>query len=334
VTVLANPKPGYQLDFWSVNGTNGGSSLPYVTTLRGPTNLTARFRIASIELSALVSVYGGRPDLVTAFPQAKLGNYGALVKWANGVVSGQTPDSSYTTLLPYSYWYALMATYQNRPDLQAAFPNAYSSLSSYQGLINWAGGVTSQAIVDSSFNGLKPYSYWYILMMVYNTRSDLQSAFPNAYANQNNFHALVSWAGGVSTSSWPDGSYNVLAPNGYWYDLLSVYNSRADLQSAFPNAYSSWTSYTSMVTWAGGVVTHHWTDGSYGALNTYGYWYDLMMVYNTRPDLRAAFPHAYTSSVAYQSLINWANNVVTRAIADSSFNDLNYYASYYETHHI
>jgi hypothetical protein len=113
---------------------------------------------------------------------------------------------------------------------------------------------------------------------------------------------------------------------------MATYNLRTDLESAFPNAYSSWSSYTNLVSWAGGVVTHQWVDSSISSLNNYGYYCDLMMVYNQRPDLQTAFPDAYASQAYYQSLVNWANGVVTKAWTDSSYNLLYYYASYYETH--
>jgi len=104
----------------------------------------------------------------------------------------------------------------------------------------------------------------------------------------------------------------------------------------YPNAYSSLSSYTSLISWAGRVVTDQITpqDGSYGLLNTYGYWYDLMMVYNMRPDLQAAFPNAYTSQTQYQNLINWANEVVTGVITptDGAIVYLKYYAPFYEAY--
>jgi len=115
---------------------------------------------------------------------------------------------------------------------------------------------------------------------------------------------------------------------------MYTYNQSPDLQTAIPNVYTSQSQYENLVNWAGGVVTGQISDGRLSTLNTYGYWYDLMMVYNQRPDLQAALPNVYTSPTQYQSLINWANNVVTGVITpqDGAYTYLNYYASYYEAH--
>jgi len=155
------------------------------------------------------------------------------------------------------------------------------------------------------------------------------------YNSQSEYQSLINWAGGVVTKQWVDGSYSTLQPFGYWYTLMNIYNTGSDLQAAIPNAYTSQSQYQELINWAGGVVTNQWVDGRYTLLNNYGYWYDLMMVYNQRPDLQAAYPNVYTSQPQFQGLINWANNVVTGVIKpqDSAFTYLNYYASYYELHH-
>jgi hypothetical protein len=54
---------------------------------------------------------------------------------------------------------------------------------------------------------------------------------------------------------WTDGAYSSLAPFGYWYELMATYNDRADLQAAFPDAYTDFAQYTGLVNWAGAVVT-------------------------------------------------------------------------------
>ena len=292
-------------------------------------------QIQSVELTALLNVYNSRPDLQSAFPEAATGTYVNLVNWAYGVVSGQFTDSSYDTLAPYGYWYALMNTYNNRPDLQSAYPNAYYSMASYEGLINWAGGVVNKQWTDPSFSALNSTGYWYTLMSTYNGRPDLQAAFPNVYSNTMTagYQNLITWAGKVATQAWTDSSYTTLKHYGYWYDLLMTYNQRPDIQAAFPTVHTSMADYEAFVTWAGGVVTKQYTDSSYSQLNTYGYWYDLMMVYNTRQDLQTAYPNAYVSEPHYQTLVNWANGVVTHAWTDSALAYLNYYASYYEAHH-
>ena len=115
--------------------------------------------------------------------------------------------------------------------------------------------------------------------------------------------------------------------------LLSTYYTRTDLQAVFPDSFSNKTSFRGLVNWAGGTVTHQWVDGAFNRLNGAGYWYDLMMTYNLRPDLQAAFPDAYSNQTSFQGLINWAHGVVTRAFPDASYPNLIFYASYYENHH-
>jgi len=207
---------------------------------------------------------------------------------------------------------ALLNVYNSRADLQTAFPEAATG--TYTNLVNWAYGVVSQQWVDGSYDALAPYAYWYALMNTYDTSPDLQVAFPNAYYSTTSYRGLINWAGGVVTQKWTDGRYNILNTYGYWYDLMSTYNARSDLQSEFSNVYSNSTTanYLSLINWAGGVVLQKWVDGSYTSLQPFGYWYGLMMVYNTSPDLQSAFPNAYASQSAYQSLINWAGGVVTQ----------------------
>jgi hypothetical protein len=168
-------------------------------------------------------------------------------------------------------------------------------------------------------------------MMVYNGRSDLQSLFPNAYGNWNSYVGLVNWAGGTVTQQWVDGNYGLLNPYGYWYVLMYRYNFRSDLQALWPNAYSSWTSYQSLVNWGGGTVTKQWVDGDYSALNRYGYWFALMMVYNSRSDLQNLFPAPYASGSSYQALLQWAKGVVDKSWTDGSYNTLLPYKSTYDT---
>ncbi len=169
------------------------------------------------------------------------------------------------------------------------------------------------------------------LLNVYYGRPDLQAAFPEVASGT--FTNLVNWGYGVVTHQWVDGAYSTLAPYGYWYTLMHIYNTRSDIQSAFSNAYYSKANYQGLINWAGGVVTRQRVNSSYSTLNPYGYWYDLLMTYNTRPDLQAAFPGVYTSQSQYQSLVNWANWVVTHPGSDGAIINLNFYASYYESHH-
>jgi hypothetical protein len=261
----------------------------------------------------LTTIYNARGDLQAAFPNAltNSSSFSALVSWAGGVVSGQWADPSYAALAPYGYWYDLMATYNNRPDLQSAFPDAYSNASDYHQLVSWAGGVVAGEWSDASYSTLAPFGYWYALMATYNSRSDLSGAFPHAYSNGTIFQQLVSWAGAVVSKQWADPAYSTLAPFGYWYDLMSIYNGRSDLQTAFPAAYSSFSSYTGLVDWAGKVVTGVFSDPSFVTLSSYGYYYDALSVYSGRSDLQSNFPYVYTNWGQQQGLMAWAGEVVT-----------------------
>jgi len=265
--------------------------------------------------------------LQSAMPEATQGHIEGLTSWASCIVNDCTLDPSYPNLAPYAYWYTLMGRYNARPDLQAAYPNAYTSKAAFLGLVNWAGGVVEQKWVDSDYQELRQFGYWYALMSTYNNRGDLQVAMPNAYAT--GYVALVNWAGGVVTQKWTDGAYNQLEPFGYYYNLMMTYNQRLDLQAAFPAAYSSWASFTGLVNWAGGVVTQQWVDPSYSALNMTGYWYDLMHLYAGRSDLQTAYPESYTFSTSYTNLLCWAKGVVLQRWSDPAYNQLQKYAQAY-----
>ena len=302
-----------------VDGANEGVSISMTTVVEGGN-----------AIAELYSVYNARPDLQTAFPDAYTSstNFDALVSWAGRAVGG-APDSSYSMLAPYGYWYALMETYNERPDLQAAFPGAYASPTSYDSLIDWAGNLARGLYSDGAYSTLAPFGYWYVLMETYNLRSDLQSAFPDAYTSSAEFDGLVTWAGGVVTQLWTDGAYTAMVPYGYWYALMRTYNERPDLEAAFPNAYTEFTSYTDLVDWAGGVVTQVWVDGAYSELAPFGYYYDLMNVYEGRVDLQSAFPCAFTDWISEQALVTWAGMVVSGVVTDGANATLQPYGYWY-----
>jgi len=234
-----------------------------------------------------------------------------------------------TFFLPGVELSTLLSVYNSRSDLQSLFPEAAGG--NYVNLVNWASCNVNRCFSDGDYSVLATYGYWYTLMSVYNGRSDLQGLFPNAYSSSTSYVSLVSWAGGVVTQAWVDGSYSTLRSYGYWYDLMMVYNHRSDLQSLFPNAYGNQNSYVGLVSWAGGVVTQQWVDGDYALLNQYGYWYDLMMVYNQRSDLQSAYPGAYTNYASYVNLLHWAKGVVDRSWSDGSYTTLLPFKSTYDT---
>ncbi|MGA8711176.1 MAG: YncE family protein, partial [Thermoplasmata archaeon] len=213
---------------------------------------------------------------------------------------------------------ALYAVYNGRPDLQAAYPNAFTNFTNYTKLVDWAGGVVSHAFSDSNYSDLSPFGYWFALMMSFNGRSDLQEAFADAFGNLSNYTHLANWAGGVVAGEWVDSANATLSPFGYYYDLMNVYDGRTDLQAAFPDAFTNFDQYTLLVNWAGGVVNQSWTDSAYSTLHPFGYYYALKMVYDGRSDLQSAFPNAFTNGVSYQSLLAWAKGVVMGPVGDDS----------------
>jgi len=282
-------------------------------------------------VTVLFTVYNERPDLQTAFPDAATDftQYTDLVTWAGGTVTGQWTDHNYQTLAPFGYWYALMATYNARPDLQAAFPQAYTNYTSYTDLVNWADAVVAGLSADGAYSSLAPFGYWYALMATYNARPDLQTAFPQAYTNLTNYTELVGWAADVVSGQSNDGAYSALAPFAFYYELMGTYNARPDLQTAFPQAYTNFTNYTELVGWAADVVAGQSVDGTYSALVPSGYYYELMASYNARADLRSSFPEAYTNFDSYSELVGWAGEVVSGTSTDGAYASLAPFGYYY-----
>ena len=174
------------------------------------------------------------------------------------------------------------------------------------------------------------------LLEIYDRRPDLQTAFPEAgtreYAN------LVHWALGTAEGRWEDPdqaalqkhrkSYQFVADSGGLAYLISLYDIRPDLQATFPEVKQG--NYGRLVSWASGVANHLINDDYYQILLPFGYWYTLMTVYDSRPDLQTAFPNAYTSRVSYQNLLCWAKGVVEQRWRDSAYVMLAPYASSYK----
>jgi hypothetical protein len=192
------------------------------------------------------------------------------VNWAGEVVNGSFSDSSRTTLAPFGAFYALMYTYDGRTDLQAAFPQAYTNSTNYTGLLDWAGEVVNGSFADSANATLQPFGYYYALMYLYDGRSDLQAAFPDAFTNFGSFTGLVNWAGEVVNGSFVDSDLSTVHPFGYYYALMYVYDGRSDLQAAFPDAFTTGSSYQGLLIWADDVANLElFVDASYSTLEPY-----------------------------------------------------------------
>ncbi len=282
-------------------------------TFTSPSSTTSSTAIAT-----LLSIYNSRPDLQAAFPVVG-SNMVNLINWA-ALVSGTTLDSSSSTLAPYATVYTLMSVYDGRPDLQAAFPEAANG-ADIKNLSSWAG--SSGITTDGASATLSKYTFVYALMNIYDNRPDLQTAFPEA-VDGNNLKNLSSWAGtsGITT----DGASATLSAYSANYALMNVYDNRADLRAAFPEAANG-GNIKNLLTWAGtsGITT----DGASATLSTYAATYTLMHVYNFRPDLQGVFPIAADGG-NISSLLCWAKN--SGITTDGANSVLSLFASFYNSH--
>jgi len=87
----------------------------------------------------------------------------------------------------------------------------------------------------------------------------------------------------------------------YTTNLITVYNSRPDLQAVFPEVLDG--DLARLFNWAGnnGVNAHP------NLLLKFDHIYDLMRVYNIRPDVQSVFPEA-ANGVDLARLFNWAGS--------------------------
>ena len=336
ITVLM-PYGDYPYEIVAPPGYFATPSSGTITVVNGAVTLNVTFSPGAQgpipqAIAELFSIYSQRSDLQSEFPAANttLAGLAELAGWAGGVVVGAPSDPAYDALAPYAAWYVLMSTYNDRPDLQAAFPGAYGDFTDFTHLVDWAGGVVNDSFPDVARTALAPFGSFYALMSVYDGRPDLQAAFPQAYTNATNYTGLVDWAGEVVNGSFEDSANSTLQPFGYYFDLMTVYDGRADLQAAFPDAFTNFASYLALVVWAGEVVNDSFVDSAASTLHPFGYFYALLYVYEGRLDLSAAFPLAFTSGIAYEDLLVWADDVVLELFVDSSYATLLPYAAEYE----
>lgn len=130
-------------------------------------------------------------------------------------------------------------------------------------------------LFESSYVPIIAYPGMVTLLSVYESRSDLQNAFPEATAgNQTSLTDLINWAGEVVNHEIVDSSYQLLSPFAWYYVLMSIYKSRAHLQTTFPDAYYNDTSFTGLVCWAGHLVSSPHSDSSYSVLEQYSSSYE------------------------------------------------------------
>ncbi len=190
-------------------------------------------------VSDLLTVFGIRADLQSAFPEVNQGNLANLMTWA--AQHGVTESSSSALLTSHIAVYKAMNALSIRPDLQAAFPEA-ANAANLSNLLVWAG---QHGITESSTTGiLTSQAHVYKLMITYSGRADLQAAFPEA-ANAANLSNLLVWAGQHGITE----DVANLASNSAIYKLMIAYSLRPDLQAAFPEATNA-ANLVNLFAWA------------------------------------------------------------------------------------
>jgi hypothetical protein len=216
-------------------------------------------------LYVLLDAYGKRSDLQSAYPQvANTGDLAGLINWATRC--GVSTDGARSSLGSYDHLYALLSVYYSRSDLMNVYPGAVGSPLTFQRLVDWAAkcGITT----DSAKSTLGRYDHFYVLLNVYNGRSDLQKVYPGAWGSLTAFQGLIDWAGrwGIST----DSAQSKLQPYAAQLVLLRVYSLRLDLQQAMRAAFS-YPMFQSLINWAAqyGVTI----DSAKTTLQPYATWY-------------------------------------------------------------
>jgi len=54
IQVTANANPGYTFDYWTLDGSNMGSSNPYSATMSAAHSLVANFKVSTVSLLTLI----------------------------------------------------------------------------------------------------------------------------------------------------------------------------------------------------------------------------------------------------------------------------------------
>jgi hypothetical protein len=133
-----------------------------------------------------------------------------------------------------------------------------------EGLTRWA--ATWGIGADSAEPQLGRYGYLYVLADVYNSRPDLQSAYPEV--TNGVLDNLVSWAArwGITI----DSAEPYLGWFGHIYVLLDIYNRRPDLQTAYPQVDYD-CDLAGLIDWAArwGITI----DSAKPILTPYAQWY-------------------------------------------------------------
>jgi hypothetical protein len=229
--------------------------VPKDTSFVGPILSTAAMNV-------LLGVYESRPDLKNAYPSVttEWSTQNALIRWA--ATYGIRTDSAQPQLGRYGYLYVLADVYNDRSDLQVAYPEVMNG--NLRNIISWAAkyGIT----IDSARQRLGNYGHVYVLLNIYGNRIDLRAAYPQV--ENGDLTGIIDWAVryGISTDS-AKSTLEVYAPQ---LVLLWVYNLRHDLQQVMPAAFS-YPMFQSLINWAAqyGVTI----DSAKTTLQPYATWY-------------------------------------------------------------
>ncbi len=141
VPVSANPNADYSFYYWSLDGTNVGSAVPYSVLMNAPHTLTAYFRSTST---------------ISLFVSASFVSVGSSVKFSGTITPTQPSPgipSGTTVTLSYSIdggttWNYFLITQTNSTSGYSAiwyppYPNTYSIRAIWNGDQNYAGSTSS-----------------------------------------------------------------------------------------------------------------------------------------------------------------------------------------------
>ncbi len=263
-------------------------------------------------MSDLLGIYYARIDLQAAYPEAASGDMAGLVRWAwqYGIVDyPRDPAGPHAVLGPHAHTYALLHVWNQRSDLQAAYPEAASGYMA--GLTVWARdwGITDYPADPFGPHAvLGPHAHTYALLSIYDARPDLQAAYPEAASGD--MAGLVRWAwqyGIVDYPRDPAGPHAVLGPHAHTYALSIIYDARPDLRAAYPDVVAG--DRAALTVWARDWGINDYPDDPVGpaaVLGPHAHTYALLSIYDARPDLQAAYPEAASGDMA--GLTVWARD--------------------------
>lgn len=207
---------------------------------------------------------------------------------SNGHVGGAT--ASYKIKIAPS----LLSSGSHTIQTQVAFPTTTNTFDS--SIQTFSNTVTTDDYLNSLFG-------------VYDSRSDLQGAFPNAHTSHSSLVKLIDWGAffGVKENPGTLGKYAAK------YHLVSIAERRPDVIAVFGDPTSSTTSFNSVVGWANGFgVNEHANE-----LHRYTYVYALQTLWLQRGDLQTVYPGA-SHMEKMGGLFGWAASHAGQPFTDST----------------